>query len=431
MTEQSDEAIARLHERARQQLRSPSHRFRCWQFEKELRPFQSDHPVMHSEALVMALLAGRKRAGRMRRTMAKLLQLRSKRGEMAAFRAFEGFLAEHAPEDALTGHNYDTVSFARQNHQEVWNHLSFLIKQLQPLSDGVFLNSGTLLGAVREGRLLDHDDDADLAFFLKSERPEDAAQEWRELQLKLFEIGLARIEDQIPGPGRIIKLVSCGSFEVDLFPAWKRNGKVFVYPHTFGKLTEAQVLPLQTCAATGLPLPAEPEAMLAVNYGAAWREPNPYFAFDWSRANRNFRRFLGALPEPKFKRVITYGTFDPMHYGHVRLLKRLSLLADEVIAACSTCEFNAGRGKQTALAFEHRVEMLEACKYVSKVIPEENWDQKAGDIRRLNADLLVMGSDWRGHFDDLKDLCTVLYLPRTEGISATALKAGAWPGAAA
>lgn len=122
------------------------------------------------------------------------------------------------------------------------------------------------------------------------------------------------------------------------------------------------------------------------------------------------------------KVVLTYGTFDLFHVGHLRLLRRLADLGDRLIVACSTDEFNLGKGKMTAIPFAHRVEILEGCRYVDLVIPENNWDQKRSDVQQHKADLFAMGSDWQGEFDFLGDLCDVLYLPRTDNISTTELK---------
>ena len=121
-------------------------------------------------------------------------------------------------------------------------------------------------------------------------------------------------------------------------------------------------------------------------------------------------------------RILTYGTFDLFHVGHVRLLKRLSQLGDEVIVGCSTDEFNAQKGNQTVIPFAQRKECLEACRYVTKVIAEHDWDQKRDDVLRERADIFAMGDDWSGHFDDLQDAVKVIYLPRTENISSTELK---------
>ncbi|KRM94915.1 glycerol-3-phosphate cytidylyltransferase [Liquorilactobacillus aquaticus DSM 21051] len=124
----------------------------------------------------------------------------------------------------------------------------------------------------------------------------------------------------------------------------------------------------------------------------------------------------------KMKRVITYGTFDLLHKGHVRLLKRAAALGDHLTVGVSTDEFNAIKGKKAYTSYEDRKYILEAIKYVDDVIPEENWDQKINDVIKYNIDLFVMGDDWKGKFDFLEDYCQVVYLPRTEGISTTKIK---------
>lgn len=120
--------------------------------------------------------------------------------------------------------------------------------------------------------------------------------------------------------------------------------------------------------------------------------------------------------------VITYGTFDLFHYGHVRLLQRLSMLGSELIVGCSTDEFNAIKGKRSVMTFQQRREILESCRYVDRVIPEENWGQKRTDIVNYNVSIFAMGDDWAGKFDDLSDLAQVVYLPRTEDVSTTELR---------
>ena len=124
------------------------------------------------------------------------------------------------------------------------------------------------------------------------------------------------------------------------------------------------------------------------------------------------------------KRILTYGTFDLLHYGHIRLLKRAKALGDYLIVALSTDEFNAIKGKKAYHNYETRKKMLEAIRYVDLVIPEEKWEQKIADVQKYDVDIVVMGSDWAGsdRFDYLKDYCEVVYLDRTEGISTTKIK---------
>jgi len=124
----------------------------------------------------------------------------------------------------------------------------------------------------------------------------------------------------------------------------------------------------------------------------------------------------------KGKVVITYGTFDLFHIGHLNLLKRAKALGDYLIVGVSTDEFNAIKGKKSVYPYEHRAEIVRSIKYVDLVIPERNWEQKIEDIKKYNVDIFVMGDDWKGKFDYLKEYCEVVYLPRTEGISTTELK---------
>lgn len=122
------------------------------------------------------------------------------------------------------------------------------------------------------------------------------------------------------------------------------------------------------------------------------------------------------------KRVITYGTYDLLHYGHINLLKRAKELGDYLIVALSTDEFNRGKNKTCYFPYEKRKALLEAIRYVDLVIPEECWEQKIEDVKLYKVDTFVMGDDWAGKFDFLKDYCEVVYFPRTPEISTTQIK---------
>lgn len=122
------------------------------------------------------------------------------------------------------------------------------------------------------------------------------------------------------------------------------------------------------------------------------------------------------------KKVITYGTFDLFHVGHLNLLRRAKELGDYLIVAVSSDAFNAMKGKQCAIPDYERMKIVQAIKYVDKVILEESWEQKISDVQKYDVDIFVMGDDWKGKFDFLKDYCEVVYLPRTEGISTTQIK---------
>ena len=122
------------------------------------------------------------------------------------------------------------------------------------------------------------------------------------------------------------------------------------------------------------------------------------------------------------KTVITYGTFDLFHMGHLNIIKRAAKLGDYLIVAVSSDAFNASKGKKAYYSEQDRVAILESIRYVDKVILETSWDQKREDIEKYNVDTFVMGNDWQGKFDDLRSYCEVVYLPRTQGISTSKIK---------
>ena len=122
------------------------------------------------------------------------------------------------------------------------------------------------------------------------------------------------------------------------------------------------------------------------------------------------------------KTVITYGTFDLFHIGHLNLLRRLRALGDRLVVGISTDAFNAVKGKKSIVPYEHRAAIGGALRQVDAVFPEETWDQKRADITRENASIFAMGDDWVGKFDNLSDLCQVIYLPRTRDISTTEIR---------
>src|SRR5690554_2957895 len=122
------------------------------------------------------------------------------------------------------------------------------------------------------------------------------------------------------------------------------------------------------------------------------------------------------------KKILTYGTFDLLHYGHINLLRRAKEMGDYLIVGLSSDEFNAIKNKKSYYSYEHRKMMLEAIRYVDEVIPENSWEQKIEDVKKYNIDVFVMGDDWKGKFDFLKEYCEVVYLPRTVGISTTKIK---------
>lgn len=122
------------------------------------------------------------------------------------------------------------------------------------------------------------------------------------------------------------------------------------------------------------------------------------------------------------KKIITYGTFDLLHIGHIHLLRRARDLGDHLTVALSSDEFNAIKGKQTIQPFAERQEILRSLRYVDAVIPETCWEQKISDVQKHQIAIFVMGDDWQGKFDFLAPYCQVVYLPRTQHISSSQLK---------
>lgn len=122
------------------------------------------------------------------------------------------------------------------------------------------------------------------------------------------------------------------------------------------------------------------------------------------------------------KVIITYGTFDLFHIGHLKLLQKIKKLGDKLIVAVSTDEFNQQKNKKTIIPYEQRAEIVANIKGVDLVIPEHSWEQKIEDIKNYKVDIFAIGNDWHGKFDNLKKYCEVIYINRTAGISSTQLK---------
>ncbi len=132
---------------------------------------------------------------------------------------------------------------------------------------------------------------------------------------------------------------------------------------------------------------------------------------------------VGPAKRSRRRVVITYGTYDMLHVGHINLLRRARNLGDYLIVGLSTDAFNTIKHKSAYQPYAHRRRLLEALRFVDKVVPERCWEQKTRDIKKFKASVLVMGDDWKGEFDSLKKLCRVVYLKRTPSISSTQLRA--------
>lgn len=285
--------VADIHAIAAAQLESADADFSPFEYMKQLDALaETPRSLTELEARIMLQFVGRIRPARTRIFMNSLRKLRIAAGEREMFDAFEARLKRAAGAQTLLGHDFLPDTFDARDHSLVWDEVIAAVRALDALGGEVFLNSGTLLGVVRDGKLIDHDDDVDLAIMLNARTEREAGRMWRVLRMQMQEAGLLDLSDAKPMAQ--VQLKTGAGVSVDVFPAWTYQGRVYVYPHTYGELSVEDVFPLALCPHSNLPIPAAPEKMLAVNYGHDWRDPNPYFHFPWKQKKRQFARFLRA-----------------------------------------------------------------------------------------------------------------------------------------
>ena len=230
------------------------------------------------------------RAGKM---LYGLFRARMAEQEFALFEDFQAELAGLASVNTGPGGLRLVRYFGNSDHDKVWDATTQALRQVEDLIGPAFLNSGTLLGTVRERGLLMHDDDVDLAVVLPAKTHDEAAEAWIAAYHALHKAGL--LEKEVKRNRGVFKVKSSPYMSVDLFPAWVEEGKFYLYPHTYGTLEADDVLPLAVCPMTRLPIPRDAGKLLASNYGEGWGKPDPGYKFRWRRANRIFRRFHAAL----------------------------------------------------------------------------------------------------------------------------------------
>lgn len=245
------------------------------------------------EALIMMRVMTKSRPANTVGTLQRLKSLRESGGTPELFYEFEARVKDHLGGRALSNHGYDKFSFEEMDHQPVWFQINSHIETLKQAGYQVFLNSGTLLGVIRDGQLIAHDNDVDLAVMLQAQNPKDAAAEWLALGSLLADTGMLD-EEQTDGQ-EIYKLPAVNGVQIDLFPCWIQDSRVYVYPHTFGEMDEAELLPLTHCKLHGNPIPKNAEKMLALNYGEGWKKPDPHFVFQWRAAKQRFSTFLSGV----------------------------------------------------------------------------------------------------------------------------------------
>ncbi|UWR22946.1 LicD family protein [Sulfitobacter sp. S190] len=250
--------------------------------------------ILYREARVALFVALRLHPKVVVRELRALRRIHTDRGDPAQYDSLSRMIDTHLHPDVLTFHSYSGTSFSHVDTAPVWQNVATVMAWLTKYGYESFLNSGTLLGVTRDGDFIAHDDDVDLAVMVPGTSVNQVARNWQALRETL---AAANLLDAEQSSNEVLKTTLTGGFTLDLFPAWVIRSRVYVYPHTNAELTRSQVLPLGTCATTGLAIPRDPEAMLAINYGETWRTPDRLFVFPWRDAFAKFAAFRQATDE--------------------------------------------------------------------------------------------------------------------------------------
>ena len=250
------------------------------------------------EASVFTDLLFRRRPRKVFRQLGRMRRQHDVNGTMAEFEEFWTACQRVLASDTLGPHGY-RPALAGTDDRQLWREVVAVQSRLAALGRDSFANSGTLLGLIRDGSVIAHDDDVDLAVVLTAGDGPGAASEWIDLRGRLSASGA--LDEEFEQRGKIhCRIRTSTGVGIDLFPAWVSAGRVFVWPHTSGELAVDDVFPLAGWPVPGgqVWVPRHPDPMLEQNYGPHWRSPDPTFRFDWVTAKSRFPGFLSPLEAP-------------------------------------------------------------------------------------------------------------------------------------
>ncbi len=242
------------------------------------------------EALILLACHCRMQPARTHGRLMKLRDARSERGEQAQFDEYMQLIRNTLHPEFITPHGY-TKTFSQMDAAKIFESMGSALKPLEELGQPFFLYAGALLGCIRDGKLIEHDDDIDIGIFLGECSENDVANRWLDYKKELDKRGLIDEQERVNNRP-VFKFRSNLGTEIDLFPAWVDNGKFNVYPYSLGDLESEDVFPLCSFGQDPLMLPARPEAMLAQSYGEDWRTPDPFFHVDWKRKKKQFKKLF-------------------------------------------------------------------------------------------------------------------------------------------
>ncbi len=255
----------------------------------------ADRGIEWDEARVLVDAVFLRNARAAHRRLRAVRDQRRAAGHDDAFAAFWTRLRRVTHPRVLVVHGYK-IPFAARDEAAVWRQTARLADRIEALGYPTCVGSGALLGLVREGGLIGHDDDVDLVVLLSGDSIADVVRSWLTFKDRLAQLGLLRLDFE-DGPQSHCKLVAEGGLSVDVFPAWLLGDRLFAWPLTFGELEAADLVPLDSRDVGGVVVrvPRRPEVLLEQNYGPDWRSPDPAFRFDWAAANDRFEPFLTEL----------------------------------------------------------------------------------------------------------------------------------------